>query len=77
METPGHEHHRWPRVARPNPDSDIDVTAVTITVKDGGTVPLVRVNGFEPGTDYLSPSEARQMARALIAAVDAMPDDGS
>lgn len=57
-------------ITRPGGDSDITVSAARIATCRGGSLPLVYVRGFEPDFDVLSAGEARQMARALVAAAD-------
>jgi hypothetical protein len=55
-------------IVRPRPNNPITVspfrTGVTGTIEH-----LVRVGGFDP-TEYLTPAEALQLARALDAAAD-------
>ncbi|KLO42380.1 hypothetical protein ABW17_12105 [Mycobacterium nebraskense] len=65
-------------VQRHGPDTDIEITLFTATYEDedGAQEHRVKVGGFEP-VDYLTAVEARQMARALIAAVDELTQDAS
>lgn len=53
-------------IGRPQPDSSISV-APFVGRFDGDQERLVRVAGLEQ-TDYLTPAEARELARALDAA---------
>jgi hypothetical protein len=57
-------------IPRPRPDVDLTVTAVAAR-DDDDVEQLVRVAGFEP-VDYVTAAEARQLARALIAAAEAL-----
>jgi hypothetical protein len=57
------------RVIARCPDSDITVTVFSATEDDGAVARFVRVSGLE-STNFLDTDEARELARALVAAAD-------